>query len=228
MTAMKILIATTSADSLGAGHPTGTWLEEFAVPYTAFAQAGAALIVASPRGGKTPIDPKTTPDDEQRNTWAAALAALDSAVPLADVTAADFDAIFIPGGHGPMVDLAHDPDLARLVAQFDRDDKIIGAVCHGPAALLSAVGADGRPFVEGKRISGFTNNEEKLVKLDHVVPFLLETALKEKGAQFDGTPIPFAPHTVRDGNLITGQNPASSSGVAEKMLEALRQVAHTV
>lgn len=219
---MRILIVTTSADSLAAGHPTGTWLEEFAVPYSAFVTAGASIVVASPNGGPTPIDPQTTPDKDQREKWTSAIAALENTSRLADVSADRFDAVFIPGGHGPMVDLAHDSDVARLLTDFDRAGKVIGAVCHGPAALLRAVDADGRPLVEGRRVSGFTNNEEKLVKLADVVPFLLETALKEKGAHFDGTPIPFAPHIVKDGNLVTGQNPASSAGIADKILEALR------
>ncbi len=219
---MKMLIVTTNADSLGEGHPTGTWLEEFAVPFNAFADAGAAIVVASPKGGATPLDPKTKPDDEQRQRWAAALAALQNTLRLSDLSAADFDALYIPGGHGPMVDLANDPDVHRLLSEFDSAGKLIGAVCHGPAALVNARRADGRPFVEGKRLSGFTNNEEKLVRLDHVVPFSLETALRERGARFDGTPIPFAPHVVCDGNLVTGQNPASSGPLAEKMLEALR------
>lgn len=219
---MKILIATTSSDTLAPGHPTGTWLEEFAVPFMAFTEAGATIVVASPQGGRTPIDPQTNPNDEQQRTWAAAISALQSTVRLADEDAADFDAIYIPGGHGPMVDLVKDKDIARLLTEFDRSGKIIGAVCHGPAALINAMGADGRALIAGKRVSGFTNNEEKLVHLDSVVPFMLETELKAKGAHFDGTPVPFAPHTVRDGNLITGQNPASSAAIAKKMLEALR------
>lgn len=219
---MKILIATTNADSLGPGHPTGAWLEEFAVPYNAFEAAGASLVVASPKGGATPIDPRSNPDDEQRQRWASAIVALANTKRLADITAADFDAFYIPGGHGPMLDLAHDADVHRLLREFDSTGKIIGAVCHGPAALVNATRADGRSFVEGRRVSGFTNNEERLVKLDQVVPFLLESALKDRGARFDGTPIPFASHVVHDDNLITGQNPASSKSIAEHMLEALR------
>ena len=219
---MKILIATTSADSLGPGHPTGTWLEEFAVPFTAFRAAGAEITVASPRGGVTPIDPKTAPNEGQQREWMEALAALQSTRRLSDMNADDFEALFVPGGHGPMMDLASDPDILRLLPEFDRAGKIIGAVCHGPAAFVNAVGGDGQPLTGGRRVSGFTNNEEKLVQLDHVVPFSLEDELKRHGAHFDGTPIPFAPHVVRDGNLITGQNPASSKGIAERMLEALR------
>ena len=202
-------------------HPTGTWLEEYAVPFNAFAAAGATIMVASPLGGRTPIDPKTEPNEEQQRTWSEAIAALQRTALLADTNAADFDALYIPGGHGPMVDLASDPDMHRLLNEFDAQGKLIAAVCHGPAALANARRCDGRPFVEGNRVSGFTNNEEKLVKLDHVVPFLLETRLKEQGAHFDGTPIPFAPHVVRDGNLITGQNPASSAAIADRLLEAL-------
>jgi putative intracellular protease/amidase len=222
---MKLLIVTTNADSLGPGHATGTWLEEYAVPYDAFQEAGAAIVVASPKGGATPIDPQTTPNEEQRLSWAQPIAALQNTQRLADVKADDFDAVFIPGGHGPLIDLAMNAEVLRLLADFDRAGKIIGAVCHGPAALLNAKRADGTALVAGKRVTAFTNNEEKLVKLDRVVPFLLETALRDRGACFDGTPLPFIPHVVRDGNLITGQNPASSSGVAERMLEALRSPA---
>jgi putative intracellular protease/amidase len=217
---MRILIATTNAAWLGPELPTGTWLEEFAVPYMAFEAAGASIVVASPLGGTAPLDPKTNPNDEQWLSWAPAIAALQQTARLADQKAEDFDALFVPGGHGPMVDLANDPEIHRLVAEFDRAGKIVGAVCHGPAALVRAQ-VDGRPYVEGKRVSGFSNVEELLVGLDRAVPFLLETALKEQGAHFDATLIPFAAHVVRDGNLITGQNPASTEKVAERMLEAL-------
>lgn len=218
---MTILIVTTNADQLAPGHPTGTWLEEFAVPYTAFRAAGAVVTVASPKGGRTPLDPKTEPDAKQRLEWAEAIDALAHTVVLADVSAAAFDALYIPGGHGPMVDLATDPTIHALLAAFDEAGKIIGAVCHGPAALINAHRRNGEAFVAGRRVSGFTNVEEKLAQLDRVVPFLLETELKKRGAHFDGTPIPFAPHVVRDGNLITGQNPASSEAISEKILEAL-------
>ncbi len=219
---MNILIATTNADSLGPGHPTGTWLEEYAIPYCAFEAAGASIVVASPKGGTTPLDPKTDPSDEQRRQWASPLAALQNTERLANVSADDFDALYIPGGHGPMVDLANDADIHRLLGEFDRAGKTIGAVCHGPAALVNATAANGKAFVAGRRVSGFTNNEEKLVHLDRAVPFLLEDVLKERGAKFDGTPIPFAPHVVSDGNLITGQNPSSSGLLADRMLEALK------
>ena len=218
---MKILIATTSADSLGPEHPTGTWLEEFAVPFNAFHASGAEITVASPRGGVTPIDPKTAPNEDQQREWKEALAALQSTHRLSEMNADDFDALFVPGGHGPMMDLTNDPDVLRLLTAFDRSGKVIGAVCHGPAALVNAVGGNGQPLIAGRRVTGFTNNEEKLVKLDQVVPFLLEDELKRHGAHFEGTPIPFAPHIVRDGNLITGQNPASSKEISERMLEAL-------
>lgn len=222
---MKILIVTTNANELAPDHPTGTWLEEFAIPFMAFRAAGAEVTVASPRGGRTPLDPKTEPNERQRSDWADALAALEHTLPLPELIANDFDALYIPGGHGPMIDLAADPTLQALLTSFDDAKKIIAAVCHGPAALVNAKRADGEPLVSGRRVSGFTNTEERLVGLDRVVPFLLETSLKARGAKFDGTPIPFASHIVRDGNLITGQNPASSKAIAESVLQALKAIA---
>jgi putative intracellular protease/amidase len=218
---MNILIVTTNAAELAPGHPTGTWLEEFAIPYTAFRKAGATVTVASPKGGASPIDPKSKADDQQRMDWADAIGALERTVPLATLSPGDFTALYIPGGHGPMVDLAVDPATHAALTACDASGTLIAAVCHGPAALVNAKRANGEPFVLGRRVSGFTNAEEKLAGLDHVVPFLLETVLKERGAHFDATPVPFAPHVVRDGNLITGQNPASSKGIAEAILAAL-------
>jgi putative intracellular protease/amidase len=220
---MKVLIVTTSCDTLAPGHPTGTWLEEYAVPYTKLAEAGVKVRVVSPQGGATPIDPKTTPKDSDRENWPAALEALSETGKLADASADDFDAIFIPGGHGPMVDLAHDADLARLVEAFDRQGKIIAAVCHGPAGLLGAKSRSGEPLVQGRKVTGFTNFEERLVMLHGVVPFLLEDALKERGAEFEHALLPMTAHVVRDGHLITGQNPASSEKLAEALLVALRE-----
>jgi putative intracellular protease/amidase len=220
---MNVLIVTTSCNMLAPDHPTGLWLEEFAVPFTAFSEAGASIRVVSPKGGAVPIDPKTAPTEKDRETWPAALRALSSTGRLAEVAADRFDAVFIPGGHGPMVDLVNDQQLQRLLAAFDRDGKMVAAVCHGPAALLNVRNAAGEPLVKGRKVTGFTNVEERLVLLHSVVPFLLEDALKERGANFESALLPFFSHVVRDENLITGQNPASSTKVAEELLAALEE-----
>ena len=220
---MNVLIVTTSCNMLAPDHPTGLWLEEFAVPFTAFSEAGASIRVVSPKGGAVPIDPKTAPTEKDREKWPAALQALTSTGRLAEVAADRFDAVFIPGGHGPMVDLVNDQKLQRLLAAFDRDGKMVAAVCHGPAALLNVRNAAGEPLVKGRKVTGFTNVEERLVLLHSVVPFLLEDALKERGANFESALLPFFSHVVRDENLITGQNPASSTKVAEELLAALEE-----
>jgi putative intracellular protease/amidase len=220
---MNVLIVTTSCNMLAPGHPTGLWLEEFAVPFTAFSEAGASIRVVSPKGGAVPIDPKTAPTEKDREKWPAALQALTSTGRLAEVAADRFDAVFIPGGHGPMVDLVNDQELQRLLAAFDRDGKMVAAVCHGPAALLNVRNAAGEPLVKGRKVTGFTNVEERLVMLHSVVPFLLEDALKERGANFESALLPFFSHVVRDENLITGQNPASSTKIAEELLAALEE-----
>lgn len=220
---MNVLIVTTSCNMLAPDHPTGLWLEEFAVPFTAFSEAGASIRVVSPKGGAVPIDPKTAPTKKDREKWPAALQALTSTGRLAEVAADRFDAVFIPGGHGPMVDLVNDQKLQRLLAAFDRDGKMVAAVCHGPAALLNVRNAAGEPLVKRRKVTGFTNVEERLVMLHSVVPFLLEDALKERGANFESALLPFFSHVVRDENLITGQNPASSTKVAEELLAALEE-----
>ena len=220
---MNVLIVTTSCNMLAPDHPTGLWFEEFAVPFTAFSEAGASIRVVSPKGGAVPIDPKTAPTEKDREKWPAALQALSSTGRLAEVAADRFDAVFIPGGHGPMVDLVNDQQLQRLLAAFDRDGKMVAAVCHGPAALLNVRNAAGEPLVKGRKVTGFTNVEERLVMLHSVVPFLLEDALKERGANFESALLPFFCHVVRDDNLITGQNPASSTKIAEELLAALEE-----
>lgn len=218
---MNVLILVTSADTLSPGHPTGVWLEEYAIPYVALCEGGIDLTVASPRGGPAPIDPKTAPNDKTSPRWGKALEALAATKPLAEVSERGFDALFIPGGHGPMIDLAVDPAVAALVSAFAAAGKIVAAVCHGPAALLNATAPDGGPLVKGRRLTGFTNGEETLVKLHAVVPFLLETRLRDAGALFEHALVPGACHVVSDGLLITGQNPASSEAIAKTLLEAL-------
>ncbi len=218
---MHALFVTTSCTQLAPDHPTGLWLEEFAVPYMAATAAGVAVTVASPKGGAVPLDPKTEPDDKQRKEWGAALQALQSSVTLASVKDDAFDAVFIPGGHGPMMDLAHDDTLAGIVARQDAAGKLIAAVCHGPAALVNAKRADGQPFLQGRRVTGFTNAEERLAGLKDVVPFLLEDAMKSSGADFHSALVPMLSHIEHDGNLLTGQNPRSSNAIAKAMVDAL-------
>ena len=225
---MNALFIVTSADTLAPGHPTGVWLEEYAIPYVALTESGIGVTVASPKGGQGPIDPKTAPDAKATARWEKALAALAETRPLADVAAADFDAVFLPGGHGPMVDLADDPAAARLIGDFAREGKIVAAVCHGPAALLNVIGPDGQPLLRDRRVTGFTNGEEAVVQLQKVVPFLLEDRLRAAGAKFEHALVPFACHVVSDGALITGENPASSEAVAKTLMEAMaaRQAAN--
>ncbi|MEP6501786.1 MAG: type 1 glutamine amidotransferase domain-containing protein [Betaproteobacteria bacterium] len=218
---MRALFVATSSDRLASGHPTGLWVEEFAVPYMAALDADIRVVVASPAGGAIPLDAKSAPSDSEKETWAPALAALGSSVTLASVQHEDFDAIFIPGGHGPMVDLAHDTILHALVARHDAGGKLIAAVCHGPAALVYAQRADGKPFFDGRRATGFTDTEERLAGLHDKVPFLLEDAMKSKGADFHSALLPLLSHIEHDGNLLTGQNPRSNAAIAKAMVSAL-------
>ncbi|RYD65660.1 MAG: type 1 glutamine amidotransferase domain-containing protein [Verrucomicrobiaceae bacterium] len=204
------------------GKPTGLWLEEFAVPYNAFAKAGFDIIVSSPKGGEIPVDPRSKPTPEQTAAWAEASKKLLGTVPVGEVDAAKLDAIFIPGGHGVMFDLAKDEGTAKIITDLNARGKIIAAVCHGPAALVGAKDTDGKPLVAGKTVATFTDDEERAVKLDKEMPFLLETKLRELGAKIDKKPN-FTAHAVRDGNLITGQNPPSSELVADLVIKALSE-----
>lgn len=220
---MNILIVTTSASMLPPNHPTGLWLEEFAIPYDHFVAHGARVTVASPLGGAVPLDPKTEPGDRERIKYFGALRALQSSRVLSRVDDSLFDGLFIPGGHGPIVDLVHDRDLQRLIAGFEEDGKFIGAVCHGPAALLDVRGADGRYLVRDRRLTGFSNLEERLAGTHAKVPFLLEDELRKRGARYESALLPMTAHVIRDGNLITGQNPSSSRRVAEAFMEGLQR-----
>lgn len=221
--AQRILMIVTSADHLPGGHETGVWLEEFAVPFLEFTQDGIDVTVASPQGGAVPIDPNSE-DAEPGDAWAAARNALGSTRPLSEVRADPFHAVFFPGGHGPLMDLPDDEDVARLVLAFAENDKVIGAMCHGPAALLGVRFAGGRPFVEGRRLTSFTDAEEREMKLEDEVPFLLETALREQGAEFVAGDN-WADHVERDGNLVTGQNPQSSRSAAREVIRAVQRIA---
>ena len=221
MNAQKnILMVTTSADALTNGRKTGVWLEEIAVPYLALAKARASITVASPKGGAVPIDPHSL-DDASVAKWPDIMELLKNSAPLRNIQADGFNAIFLPGGHGTMMDFATDAELKRLLLDFAKADKIIAAVCHGPAGLVGAKKPDGTPLVAGKTITAFTDEEEIAVQLEKVVPFMLETTLRAEGANFVVGP-QWASHVELDGNLITGQNPASSEAIAHAVLEHLR------
>jgi len=227
---MKILIVLTSHDQLGdTGKKTGFWLEEFAAPYYVFKDAGAAITLASPKGGQPPLDPKSdlsenlTELTKRFRTDSAAQAELVNTKKLADVSAADFDAVFYPGGHGPMWDMPDNPTSIALIEAFVKAGKPVGAVCHAPAAFVNVRGKDGEYLVKGKRVTGFTNAEEKAVGLAEVVPFLLEDRLKERGGLYRKG-ADWTPHVEVDGKLVTGQNPASSGPAAKELLTLLPSV----
>ncbi|WP_299204685.1 type 1 glutamine amidotransferase domain-containing protein [uncultured Amphritea sp.] len=224
---MNILFVLTSHDALGeTGEKTGFWIEEFVAPYYVFADAGANITLASPAGGQPPIDPKSAledfqTDDTRRFDQDAALQhKLASTLKLDEVSADEFDAIFYPGGHGPMWDLTNDQKSIDLIEAFSRQDKVVSAVCHAPSVLINAKNAQGEPLVKNRNVTGFTNTEEAAVGLTDVVPFLLEDELKKRGGLYSqGSD--WAPYLVEDGLLITGQNPASSSLVAKAVLARL-------
>jgi len=218
---MRALIVATSCNRLPSGHPTGLWAEEFAVPYLTLTDAGVEVVVASPAGGAVPVDEKSKPSQSDAKEWAPALVALQSTVALQSVANEEFDLIFLPGGHGPLVDLAGDATLRDMLARQDAAGRLIGAVCHGPAGLLSVQRRDGSPLLKGRRVTGFTNIEERLAGLHDKVPFLLEDAMKAKGADFHSALLPLLSHVERDGNLLTGQNPKSSHAIGKAMVEAL-------
>jgi len=228
---MKILMVLTSHDKLGdTGRKTGFWLEEFAAPYYRFRDAGAEIVLASPKGGQPPLDPKSNEPNFQTELThrfeadPAAQAQLASTVRLDSVRPQDFDTVFYPGGHGPMWDLAEDPDSVNLIEGFLAAGKPVALVCHAPGALHHVKTPGGRPLVEGKNVTGFTNTEEEAVGLTHVVPFLVEDELKAQGGRFSKTD-DWGVHVVTDGLLITGQNPASSGPAALELLSRMGNTA---
>ena len=228
----KILIVVTSHGQLGeTGKPTGFFYEELATPYWAFVDAGLTVDIASIRGGKAPYDPRSLAEEGKRPASVqrflddpVALGKINDTLAVDKLTADAYDAVFLPGGHGVMWDFPNSDALGRLVGKAFDDGKLIGAVCHGPAGLLGARRGDGAPLIAGRRVNGFTNAEEEAVQLTEVVPFLLETRLREQGGRYECGD-KFTPFAVRDGNLVTGQNPMSSEKVATAMIEALRATA---
>ena len=223
----KILRVLTSQERLGdTGLKTGFWLEEFAAPYYVFKDAGHAITLVSPAGGQPPLDPKSDAPDFQTeathrfNADADARHQLATTRRLTEVNAADFDAVFYPGGHGPLWDLSEDPQSITLIEATLAAGKPLGTVCHAPGVLRHAKAPDGSPLVRGRRVTGFTNSEEEAVQLTKIVPFLVEDMLKANGGDYSKG-ADWQPYAVIDGTLITGQNPASSELVARKLLEAL-------
>jgi len=226
---MKILMVLTSHDKLGnTGRKTGFWLEEFAAPYYTFKDAGAQIVLASPKGGQPPLDLKSNEPNFQTDLThqfeadAAAKAQLASTVRLDSVKSHDFDTVFYPGGHGPMWDLAEDQNSIKLIESFLAAHKPVALVCHAPGALRHVKTPDGKALVQGKKVTGFTDTEEEAVGLTKVVPFLVEDELKAKGGIFSKTE-DWGVHVVTDGLLITGQNPASSGPAAKVLLKTLNK-----
>lgn len=224
----KVLFVLTSHDQLGnTGEKTGFWIEEFAAPYYALKDANVSITLASPKGGQAPIDPKSESEDFQtpatKRFYAdkEAQRFLANTMLLSDVNEADFDAVFYPGGHGPLWDLSEDPNSIMLIEAFHKNNKPIAAVCHAPAVLKNTKNTDGTPLVKGKNVTGFSNTEEEAVQLTNVVPFLVEDMLIENKGIYSKV-ADWNPHAIKDGLLITGQNPASSEKVAALLLEALK------
>ena len=224
---MKILMVLTSHGQLGdTGKKTGFWLEEFAAPYYEFKDAGAEVALASPAGGQPPLDPKSDEPDAQTDATrrfkadAKAQAALAHTAKLADVSGDTFDALFYPGGHGPLWDLAEDAHSIKLIESMAAAGKTVAAVCHAPGVLRHAKAADGLHLVKGRKVTGFTNTEEAAVQLTKVVPFLVEDMLVKNGGLYSKG-ADWQPYVVTDGKLITGQNPASSAPAALAVLQQL-------
>lgn len=226
---MKILFVLTSHSELGnTGEKTGFWIEEFASPYYYLVDKGVNVILASPAGGQPPIDPTSDKPENQTESTIRFKSdkdlqeKLSKTHKLSDVSSEDYDAVFYPGGHGPLWDLAESETSARLIESFYNSNKPVSFVCHAPAALKHVKNMDGEPLVKGKKVTGFTNTEEALVKLTDVVPFLVEDMLKKNGGIYSKAG-DFQPYALEDGLLITGQNPASSEKVAELLLNKLQK-----
>src|SRR5690606_27296851 len=225
---MKILIVLTSHAQLGhTGEKTGFWLEELAAPYYRFIDAGAQVTLASLEGGQPPLDPKSSEKDAQTDATQrfesddVAIRALSNTLPLSQINIDNYDAVFYPGGHGPLWDLANDEHSIRLIEQTLQADKPVALVCHAPGVLRKVKDVDGRSIVAGKAVTGFSNTEEEAVGLADIVPFLVEDMLKENGANYSKAD-DWQVHVQQDGLLITGQNPASSAATADALLRALK------
>lgn len=217
----KILIVVTNGHTMENGELAGIWLTEFSEAYLEFKNKGYEVVVASPKGGKSPVDPNSLTDDVTEEDKEAGNL-LENTKSLAEVRSEDFAGIFVPGGHGTMFDFPEDTNLQRLLTEFSEADKLIAAVCHGPAALVGGKRANGEPIVKGKRITAFTDAEERDTKLDPYMPFLLESKLRELGAEFVAKDN-WADHIEVDGKLLTGQNPQSTISLAKKFVQVLNE-----
>jgi putative intracellular protease/amidase len=224
---MKILMVLTSHDELGeTGEKTGFWLEEFAAPYYIFKDQNAVISLASPKGGQPPLDPKSDQPDFHTDATArfqkdeAAQQMLATTLRLDSVKAEDYDAVFYPGGHGPLWDLTNDKKSIELIEEFNRADKPIGLVCHAPGVLKNVSNVKGSPFVSGKKITGFSNSEEEAVGLTKVVPFLLEDMVQENGGIYSKGE-DWGSYVEVDGKVVTGQNPASSEAAAKELIKLI-------
>lgn len=225
---IKILFILTSASTMGVSDkPTGLWFEELATPYYAFLDTGASVTLASIAGGAAPIDPRSVkPKGENEDSVdrflgdKAASGALNATLALSAIDISEYDAVFLPGGHGTMWDLPESAELAAMLGKAWADGKVVAAVCHGPAGLVNVKDETGAPLVSGRRVTGFSDSEERAAGLDEAVPFLLETRLRELGGRYENV-ADFQPFAIADGRLVTGQNPASSALTARLTLEAL-------
>ncbi len=222
----KVLFVVTSHDELGnTGEKTGFWVEEFASPYYLLADKNIDITIASPKGGQPPIDPKSelpdfqTPATERYYKDSELLDKMAKTTPLSEIKESDFDAVFYPGGHGPLWDLAEDKNSVQLIESFYNNNKPVGAVCHAPA-IFKNTKTEGKPLVNGKNVTGFSNTEEDAVQLTDVVPFLVENMLQENGGNYSKKE-DWHPYAIEDGHLITGQNPASSELVADLLYKQL-------
>lgn len=220
-TLQSILMVVTSFSEMAGQEPTGIWLEEFAVPYQIFTEEGYEVTVASIQGGQAPVDPRSAPDAAQAGAWKNAVDALKDTQAITDIQVSQYAAVFMPGGHGTMFDFPDNPDLQRVLNGFAAQNKIIAAMCHGPAALVGVTLPDGSPLVAGKTLTSFTNAEESAAGFTEKMPFLLETRLRDLGARFV-VQENWSDHVEIDGRLITGQNPQSSESAARALLKVLR------
>ncbi|UII58694.1 type 1 glutamine amidotransferase domain-containing protein (plasmid) [Cytobacillus spongiae] len=201
-------------------HETGLWLSEFAEPYEEFTKQGYQVDVASIKGGRIPLDPNSLDDDEQVEKWKGITKELDQTMVLSQLNVNEYSGIFLPGGHGTMFDLPENPELQKALAHFAENNKAIGSVCHGPAGFVGTKLSNGKWLVEGKSLTAFTNEEEQQTGLDSLMPFLLETRLREQGAQFEKSEA-WTDHVITDGKFVTGQNPQSSQSAAEAFVKVL-------
>ncbi|WP_350448790.1 type 1 glutamine amidotransferase domain-containing protein [Rossellomorea vietnamensis] len=215
----KILMVLTNESKIDDEHETGLWLSEFAEPYEEFKNQGFGVDVASLKGGRIPLDPNSL-DDEQVEKWKGVTKELDQTLVLSQLNVNEYVGIFLPGGHGTMFDLPESPELQQALVHFAENDKAIGSVCHGPAGFVGTKLSNGKWLVEGKSLTAFTNEEEQQTGLDSLMPFLLETKLREQGAQFEKSEA-WSNHVITDGKFVTGQNPQSSQAAAEAFLNVL-------